>query len=86
MASETQTRVLVAIPGVLLALGAIYLGGWWLAALLALCAALTAREMFRMAARKAPRPMELLGMIGAAGIVLAAGAAPEAGLTAPAPA
>jgi phosphatidate cytidylyltransferase len=86
VASETQTRVLVAIPGVLLALGAIYLGGWWLAALLALCAALTAREMFRMAARKAPRPMEVLGMIGAAGIVLAAGAAPEAGLTSPAPA
>ena len=51
-ASETRTRVLVAIPGVILALGAIWLGGWFLAALLAVCAALTARELYRMAARK----------------------------------
>lgn len=85
-ASETRTRVLVAIPGVLVALGAIYLGGWYLAALLALCAALTAREMFRMAARKAPRPLEVLGMMGAAGMVLAAGAAPEQGILNPGPA
>jgi phosphatidate cytidylyltransferase len=85
VASETQTRILVAIPGVLLALGAIYLGGWWLAALLAVCAALTAREMYRMAARKAPRPLEVLGMLGAAGMVLAAGAAPHAGILNPGP-
>jgi phosphatidate cytidylyltransferase len=85
-ASETRTRVLVAIPGVLVALGAIYLGGWFLAALLAVCAALTAREMYRMAARKAPRPLEALGMAGAAGMVLAAGLAPEAGLSFPGPA
>ncbi len=79
-ASETRTRVLVAIPGVVLALGAIYLGGWVLAALLALCAALTARELFRMAARKGPRPLEALGMAGAAAIVLVAGLDPSAGL------
>ena len=85
-ASETRTRVLVAIPGVVVALGAIYLGGWYLAALLAVCAALTAREMYRMAARKAPRPLEALGMAGAAGMVLAAAAAPEAGLAFPGPA
>jgi phosphatidate cytidylyltransferase len=80
-ASETRTRVLVAIPGVLVALGAIYLGGWALAALLAVCAALTAREMYRMAARKGPRPLEALGMAGAAAIVLAAGVEPRAGLS-----
>jgi phosphatidate cytidylyltransferase len=85
VASETQTRVLVAIPGVLLALGAIYLGGWWLAALLAVCAALTAREMYRMAALKGPRPLEALGMAGAAGMVLAAGLDPRAGVSNPAP-
>lgn len=84
-ASETRTRVLVSIPGVIVALGAIYLGGWFLAALLALCAALTARELYRMAARKGPRPLEALGMAGAAGMVLAAGIAPEAGLAFPAP-
>jgi phosphatidate cytidylyltransferase len=85
VASETQTRVLVAIPGVILALGAIYLGGWWLAALLALCAALTAREMYRMAALKGPRPLEMLGMAGAAAMVLAAGIAPRDGVANPVP-
>ena len=86
MASETQTRILVAIPGIALALGAIWLGGWPLALLLALCAALTARELFRMAARKAPRPLEALGMAGAAAIVVLAGTAPRDGLSNPAPA
>lgn len=86
MASETQTRVLVAIPGVIVALGAIWLGGWALAALLAVCAALTARELYLMAARKAPRPLEALGMAGTAGIVLAAAVAPSAGLAYPLPA
>lgn len=85
-ASETRTRVLVAIPGVLVALGAIYAGQWVLAALLALIAALTARELFLMAARKAPRPLAALGMAGAAGMVLAAGAAPADGLDNPLPA
>lgn len=84
-ASETRTRVLVAIPGVLVALAAIYLGGWFLAALLALCAALTAREIYRMAARKAPRPLEILGMAGAAVMVLAAAVDPRAGLSSPLP-
>jgi phosphatidate cytidylyltransferase len=79
-ASETRTRVLVAIPGIILALGAIYAGGWVLAALLALLAALTARELFIMAARKGPRPLAALGMAGAAAMVLAAGAAPVDGL------
>ncbi|HEX6040374.1 phosphatidate cytidylyltransferase [Longimicrobium sp.] len=85
-ASETRTRVLVAIPGVILALGAIYLGGWFLAALLALCAALTARETYRMAARKGPRPLEVPGMAGAALVVLAMGITPTAGLSSPVPA
>lgn len=85
-ASETRTRVLVAIPGVIVALGAIYVGGWILAALLALIAALTAREIFLMAARKAPRPLAWLGMAGAAALVLGAGAAPHDGLDNPLPA
>jgi phosphatidate cytidylyltransferase len=85
-ASETRTRVLVAIPGAVVALGAIYAGRWVLAALLALIAALTARELFAMAARKAPRPLASLGMAGAAGMVLAAGVAPRDGLDNPLPA
>jgi phosphatidate cytidylyltransferase len=85
VASETQTRVLVAIPGILVAVAAIWLGGWALAALLALCAALTARELYLMAARKGPRALSALGIAGAAGIVLAAGAAPERGILNPGP-
>lgn len=85
-ASETRTRVLVAIPGALLAVAAGYVGGWALAALLALVAALIARELYVMAARKGPRALAALGMAGAAAVVLAAGAAPSEGLANPLPA
>ncbi len=85
-ASETRTRVLVAVPGALLALAAIYAGRWVLAALLAVIAALTAREIFLMSARKAPRPLAALGTAGAAAIVLGAAAAPADGLENPLPA
>jgi phosphatidate cytidylyltransferase len=84
--SETRTRVLVAIPGVVLAVGAGYAGGWALAALLAVIAALIARELYAMAARKGPRPLAPLGMAGAAAVVLAAAAAPADGLANPLPA
>ena len=84
--SETRTRVLVAVPGIILALLASYAGGWVLAALLALVAALIAREMYAMVGRKSPRPLAALGMAGAAGMVLAAGAAPRDGLLNPLPA
>lgn len=85
-ASETLTRVAVAVPGIAVALGVVYLGGWPLAALLALCAALTARELYRMAARKAARPLELLGALGAAAMVLGAAVDPVSGLRNPIPA
>ena len=85
-ASETRTRVLVAIPGVILAVAAAYAGGWALAALLAVFAALIARELYAMAARKGPRPLAALGMAGAAAMVLAAAAAPADGLANPFPA
>lgn len=85
-ASETRTRVLVAVPGVLLAVAAGYAGGWALAALLAVLAALMTRELFAMAARKGPRPLAALGMAGAAAMVAAAAAAPADGLANPLPA
>ncbi|HEU0299516.1 MAG TPA: phosphatidate cytidylyltransferase [Longimicrobium sp.] len=85
-ASETRTRVLVAIPGALVAVAAGYAGGWALAALLAVFAALIARELFAMAARKGPRPLAALGMAGAAAMVLGAAAAPADGLANPLPA
>ncbi|HWK90235.1 MAG TPA: phosphatidate cytidylyltransferase [Longimicrobium sp.] len=76
----------VAAVGIPLAIGAVYAGGWVLAALLALCAALTAHELFRMAARKAARPLAWLGAAGAAAVVLAQGMDPAAGLSNPYPA
>ena len=85
-ANETLNRVAVALVGIPVALAAIYLGGWVLAALLAAAAALTAHEIFRMAARKGPRPLAALGVAGAAAIVAAAAIDPAAGLANPLPA
>ena len=85
-ASETLKRVGVAIAGIPVALGAVWMGGWVLAGLLALCAALTAFELYRMAEKKPARPLALLGSAGAAAIVLAAGAMPQDGVRNPLPA
>jgi phosphatidate cytidylyltransferase len=85
-ASETLTRVGVALAGIPVVVAAAYFGGWVLAALLAVVAALVARELFRMAARKAPRPLEALGMACAAALVLASAIDPAGGLMNPAPA
>jgi phosphatidate cytidylyltransferase len=82
--SETTTRVLVAIAGIPVALAAIYLGGWVLAALLALVVALAVRELFRMAALKEARGLSVLGTLGAVGLVAAAASAPQAGVDNPA--
>lgn len=85
-ASETLKRVGVAAAGIPVALAAVWLGGWVLAGLLALCAALTAYELYRMAERKNARPLAWLGAAGAAAIVLAAAAMPEEGVRNPLPA
>jgi len=82
--SETTTRVLVAAAGIPVALGAIYLGGWVLAALLALVVALAVRELFTMAALKQARGLSVLGTLGAVGLVVAAGAWPDRGTDNPA--
>ena len=84
--SETFQRVAVALVGIPVAVGAIWLGHWVLAALLALCAALTAREIFAMAGRKAARPLTAIGIAGAAAIVAAAAVDPVAALANPLPA
>lgn len=84
--NETLNRVAVALAGIPVAAAAIYLGGPWLAALLAAAAALTAHEIFRMAERKGPRPLAALGTAGAAAIVAGAAMDPSAGLANPLPA
>jgi phosphatidate cytidylyltransferase len=81
--SETLTRSLVAAVGIPVAVGAMYLGGWVLAALLAASAALSALELFRMAALKGPRALPALGAAGAVALVAAAALWPDRGLDNP---
>jgi phosphatidate cytidylyltransferase len=77
--SETATRVAVAAVGIPVAVGAVWLGGWVLAALLMAVAALGALELHRMARGKGALPLTLLGAGGAAAFVAAAALAPERG-------
>lgn len=83
MASETATRTAVAAVGIPIAVGAMYLGGWVLAALLALCAVLAARELFRMAELKRAFPLGIVGFLGAAGLIALAAIEPERGIDTP---
>jgi phosphatidate cytidylyltransferase len=62
-----------------------YLGGWVLAALLAVCAVLAARELFRMAEIKRAFPIGWVGMAGAALIIALSAVAPGRGLDTPLP-
>ncbi len=84
--NETLNRVAVALVGIPVALGAIFLGGWVLAGVLAAAAAATAYEIVRMAARKGARPLLVVAVGGAAAVVLAAGVGPSRGLANPLPA
>lgn len=83
-ASETLTRVGVAVVAIPIVVAAAYLGGWVLGALLAVFAVLAALEFFRMAAAKGVRPLEAVGA-GAAGffviLATAAGGVPWPGAT-----
>lgn len=82
--SETATRVAVAAVGAPVAVGAVWLGGWVLAALLVVVAVIAVLEFFRMAGLKGARALAGIGVVGAAGFVSAGAAAPSAGLENPA--
>ncbi|HEX8429650.1 MAG TPA: phosphatidate cytidylyltransferase, partial [Longimicrobium sp.] len=82
--NETVTRTLVAAAGIPVAVAAMYVGGWALAALLAAAAVLAALEFFRMAEVREVRALSVLGAGGAALLVAAAAAAPERGTENPA--
>jgi phosphatidate cytidylyltransferase len=82
--SETATRVGVAAVGIPVAVGAVWLGGWVLAALLGLVSVLAALEFARLSAARGPRPLAALSAAGAAGFVVLAALAPEAGPGGPA--
>jgi phosphatidate cytidylyltransferase len=77
--SETTQRLLVAAAGIPIAIGAVYLGGWVLAALLAVLATLAALEFFRMAEMRQVMALRLLGGTMAAGFVVLAAGAPSLG-------
>ena len=83
MASETATRTAVAAVGIPIAVAAMYFGGWVLAALLALCAALAARELFQMARRKRALPLDSIGLAGVVGLVALAAVDPARGVDTP---
>jgi phosphatidate cytidylyltransferase len=72
MAGDLTKRVAVAVVGIPLALVVIFLGGWPLALLLAVIAAGSAAELFRMARQKGVRPLVLPGLVLAVLPVVAA--------------
>jgi phosphatidate cytidylyltransferase len=77
-ASELTRRLLVAAVGVPLAIVLIYLGGWPMAALLALIAALGARELYAIAAQREVAAFTAGGMALAAAFVIIAARMPGA--------
>lgn len=70
--SETTTRILVAAVGIPAAVAVIFLGGWALAVVLAVLAALSALEFYRLAGK---HEIEALRRLGAAIAVVFVGAA-----------
>jgi phosphatidate cytidylyltransferase len=65
-------RIAVAVVAIPLVVGMIWLGGWPLAATLALLGVLGAREIYDFARRQGIEPLERTGWIAAAGIPLLA--------------
>lgn len=72
MAGELAKRVAVATVGIPLAALVIYLGGWYLAALLALIAALGALEFYRLARATGSDPFDAAGAAASALLIVSA--------------
>lgn len=66
--SSLFSRLLVAIPGLVLALGAVWLGGWWLLALAVAVTLLGLHEFYRLT--RPLRPVVLAGYAGAVATLL----------------
>ena len=77
MSAELRARALVAAAGIPLAFLLVRLGGWYLVALMALAAALAAREFFALASAGAGRPLRRLGIPAASALVVLAGLEPD---------
>ncbi len=76
MSAELRARVLVAAVGIPLAFLLIHLGGWYLAGLMAVAAALAAKEFLDLAAAGGGRPLRWLGIPAASALVVLAGLEP----------
>jgi len=74
--SDLAKRWAVAVVGIPVVLGLLYLGGWPLAAPVAVLAALGSLEHSRLAVRGGVAPLSVVGALGAAGFVVAAGLRP----------
>lgn len=68
--STLLSRLVIAVPGLVLVLGAAYLGGWFLFALAAVGALLALHELYRLARQL--RPLVLAGYGGAVGALFGA--------------
>lgn len=81
--TELARRFGAAAVGVPIALAVLYAGGWILAAMLGLIAAIGAGEFYRLAGKTGARPLVVPGVIAAALLVLVAGVEPTLHATAP---
>src|SRR4051812_3922312 len=79
---ELARRVAVAGVGIPLVLLALYVGGWWFAAVLAAVAVLATGELFGLATARGVRPFGVTGMAASGAIVLLAAARPTPGAAA----
>lgn len=76
MAGDLTRRVAVAAVGIPLGIWIIYLGGWVLAGVLGLVAALGAREFYLLAEARGVRPLDVPGITVAVALVVLAGVRP----------
>ncbi len=65
MASNLTQRVLFAVVAIPAALGVVYWGGWLLVVLVAVVAALGARELYQIARRQGVEPLQRVGLASA---------------------
>ncbi|MGD2067887.1 MAG: phosphatidate cytidylyltransferase [Gemmatimonadota bacterium] len=82
-ASDLGRRVAVALVGIPLVLGALYLGSWVLGGLVAVVAWLAAREFYGLARARGVRPFAAVGALAAGALVLLATAYPTPVAAAP---
>jgi phosphatidate cytidylyltransferase len=83
MPGELTKRVAVAAVGIPLAIVVVYFGGWALAGLLAVIAALGAAEFVRLARQRAVGPVPLITIFGAVTFLIVAALRPTPALAAP---